>query len=109
MWCNTNEFKIFGDGTDKLILVSNGTGCVIHNPFLTEMSIHREYNTYQDWDGRLIQRTQVPGLLSSELHLKCGQIETIQGKDLEKLINPIMNKSVLELMQIVNQKLKERS
>lgn len=102
---NTNEFKIFGDGTDRIILVSGGIGYVINNSFLTEMSIIQDYHHYVDLDGHI---THIPRDLSSELHFKCGKVEIIEGNNLEKYINPLMNKSVLDLMQIVNQKLKER-
>jgi len=88
--CST--FKVFGNGEDKMILVADGQGYIVNNPFLTEMCVSVENI----------------GAITTDLHFKCGQVDVISGHDLDKYINPYLDKSVLELMQIVNQKLRER-
>jgi hypothetical protein len=107
MWRSTDDFKVFGDGSDKIILVTDGIGYLVHNPFLTEV-----YTQVTVLDCQALgddYKRYISGPVSCDLTFKCGHIEVVTDEDLKKLITPLMDKSVLELMQIVNQKLKGRN
>jgi hypothetical protein len=103
-----NRFKVIGAG-DKIVLITDGedgqTGYVINNPFFDSMTMH-DYSTFEHdmWGGRNL----IPGRRTSEIILKAGEIETVTGPDLEKLYDPVMQKSVLDLMKIVNVKIMHR-
>lgn len=99
-----SRFQIFGDGTDKMILVADGQGFVIRNPLLYQMETTC-HNICFDTMG---DRHVVPGRITTDLHFTAGEVETISAADLPAIYDPLMQKSVLELMQAVNKKLRDR-
>ena len=107
MISHCSSFKVFGNGSDKLILVADGIGYIVNNPFLREMCTSVDSCEISNLNGNVF-RYSLPTHIKTDLHFQCGKIDTVSGKDLKKYINPYLDKSVLELMQIVNQKLIQR-
>ena len=89
-----NNFKVFGSGDGRMILIADNVGYVVNQPVLKEVSV-----TCGAYPG---------GLLSSELNFVAGEIEQISGKGLKQLYDPVMQKSILDLMKAVNRKLNNR-
>ena len=105
-----NDFKIFGNGDGKLILLSKEKGdevaYVVNNVHMSSLNISIDIIDSTNWWDDF--RQFIPGYATTELTFKAGKTDVITGLDVEKLINPIMNKSITDLLRIVNQKIKDR-
>ena len=110
MLSHCHKFKIFGNGGNRLIFIAEDgdiqTAYIVNNPFLRSLEISSNSRKDYDLSGNVYM---CQGSLSSELNFQAGEVEIVSGKDVAEIYDPVMQKSVVELMKVVNKKLSQRS
>ena len=110
MLSQCHNFKIFGDGGNRLIFIAEDdpvqTAYIVNNPFLYSMTTTCDVIEHEFFGN--FEKVYTQGLVSSELNFRAGKIEAISGKDIADIYDPVMQKSVVELMKVVNKKLSQR-
>ena len=110
MLSQCHNFKIFGDGGNRLIFIAEDgpvqTAYIVNNPFLYSMT--QTCEAFECGTIGTFEKEYIQGPISSELNFHAGKIETISGKDIIDIYDPVMQKSVVELMKVVNKKLSQR-
>ena len=105
-----NDFTIFGSGDGQLILIAQENkeqyGYILTNPLIKEVSMHRDLIDVSSMENSY--RQYIAGIGHYELTLVGCQIDCITGKDLKTMYDPVMQKSIFELMKVVNKKLELR-
>ena len=106
------NFRILGDGGDRIILIATNSdgeqeAFVIQNPMINSLVFNRDINSVDTFNDAY--RKYVPGRMSTKLELTAGMCEFHQGIDLDKQFDPVWSKSVRELLSVINNKLDERS
>ena len=104
------DFQLFGTG-DKLFLVYRQddieTVGIINNPLVKSFSINTDYIDVTSLMGNT-NRWFLPGMSTIDLNITGGKYEYITGKDLSNIYDPMMSKTILELLRGVDKKLKQR-
>jgi len=104
------NFNIIGD-KDKLIFISeNGdntqTAYIIKNPFIRQIDVNQECIEVGFLNS--IYREHRPGFKTLTMELQSGEFDVISGKNLQDMFDPVMQKTVQELLSVINKKLDDR-
>lgn len=104
-----NSFKIFGNGGDKLMLVTkNKDGkevvYMIDSPIVSSISINSLSEEYELFGRRFAK----PVGMSSTINIDGGDVKYIVGDDLSDIYNPTDDKSIMDLLREVNKKFESR-
>ena len=102
------DFRLFGSG-DRLFIVSDGKDgeevFIIENPCVQGLTYRADLIEMHDACGF---RKFSPGPRTTEISIIGGRTEHITGKDLSSIYDPVMSKTILELLRGVDKKLKQR-
>lgn len=106
------KFQIFGDGGDQIVLITENDGIqegvILRNPFIHQVTMCSGSHliAVDSIGGRTY--TSPYNEISAEIVLSSNSIEIIRGQDLSKIYDPVMQKSVMELLSIINTKINNR-
>lgn len=108
MLCNCCNFRIFGDGSDKIILIaasSTGTqeAYVLNNPRIESIQINN--NMIETTRFGNFRTSYAQGRSTSNINIVGGELEHHMGIDLEKQFSPVWSKSIRELLSIIEKKI----
>lgn len=110
MLSHCNNFKIFGDGGKRLVLIAtiadgSQNGFIVSNPFIDSLTVQRDMIDCCSLGG---ERHFMTGYQRTSLSMQAGEVEFISGPDLERIYDPVMQRSICELLAAISTKLDER-
>lgn len=102
---SVGQVDIVGYG-NELVIITDNLAYVVADPFLSHFSVETHSMPVRTLGGHVVH--QVPTHQEVSISMVGGAVDIVQGDNLHEKFDPVLKKSVLELMQIVNHKLKER-
>lgn len=104
-----NWFNVIGTSNGDMVLVGEEhgvkSGYLVQRPMLTSFSMCCNNTLHDTMYG---DRFVIPGMMSSEMIFKAGEVTCIPASDIDTIYDPVAQKSVLELIKVINGKLNGR-
>ena len=107
------DYRIFGDGNNELIIVATNPDTqeqeafIIDSPVMQSLCMHQDItNLETGWPKILMKQIITDRFV--DFHFESRKFQYMIGKDLHKMFDPIMKKSIRQLLSIVNKKFDER-